>query len=549
MRSIHRQLVVSLLVSLIALLAVLELSLYGYIRGRLEGDFDQSLTSRLDGAAQGFQRMAERFGLDLREPPGGRGFRSPFVSYFQIWDHEGQVLARSSSLEGEDLEVPTLETGEPLAYDLLLPEGVPGRAVGLQFTVSIDPNLRHQREREWERDRDRRRGRPRPEDSLGMGRPRPRPGDSDFVADARPPRPRWPDSLSGFGPERPRPENDSAVIQSRSFSMVLARSREDLDSTMSTIALGLGLFGLLLPGAAALCVLVSVRRGLRPLSRLTRKAEAIRPSQLHHRFELAGLPAELQPLARRLNQLLGRLEQAFQREKRFTADVAHELRTPIAELRSLAEVGLDWEEADGSPQPYFQDALEIATRMNHLVGTLLQLVRSEAGNLKPQLSELDLVPLLHSTWRQPAEQAELRGLSCDFELPERAMVCSDATLLAALFGNLFSNAAAYAPEGGSIRCQLSTRGTDWCFELSNDRGALEDDDLAHISDPFWRKDAARTDGAHCGLGLALVSAHARVLGARFKVELQAELFVARLLLPGNTRAAPRLGPRPQPAAV
>jgi two-component system sensor histidine kinase QseC len=114
---------------------------------------------------------------------------------------------------------------------------------------------------------------------------------------------------------------------------------------------------------------------LRPLSSLAKRAETIHASSLQLRFPTDNIPVELLPIAQRLNDLLARLEASFAREQRFSADVAHELRTPIAELRTLAEVALKW--PDDVNQAALKEALNIALQMESVATGLMALARCD----------------------------------------------------------------------------------------------------------------------------------------------------------------------------
>ncbi len=560
MRSMHGRLVVSLLLSLFAMLLTLELSLYFYLSETLTSRFDQELSSRVEPSIRFYQRMVARFGIAL--PPGGPGARrgrSGVVPHFQVWTANGTPLVRSELLEGEDLPFWELPLDEPRLADVELPGGISGRVYAVRFRVDREDAEEPRGGRDWRnrggRERDERReredGAPRgergerreddrprderpPERNPFMPPPGPPPADSAGLGPGRPPadslriRAGEPDSAR-VGPRRRPAEEDSlrAVLASEGhvdLVLMVGRPRVDLDETLSTIALGLLLFALLVPLAAALCIQWSVSRGLRPLNRLTEETDAISPRQLSYRYSTEDLPKELRPLALRLNELLSTLQAAFQRERRFTADVAHELRTPIAELRSLAEVGLDWEPADGSPHEFFQDADAIARRMQNLVNTLLALVRSQSGMRLPALQRVDLGALVATTWQQHRAVADERGVRAELALPEQVEVTSDSTLLGSLLGNLCGNAAAYTDAGGTV--EIAVEGGT--VTIANTCSSLSADDLQHLCEPFWRKDAARTDGSHCGLGLALAHAHARLLGCELELSLAEGAFRARL---------------------
>src|SRR5207302_2044109 len=143
------------------------------------------------------------------------------------------------------------------------------------------------------------------------------------------------------------------------------------------IAIVVGICGM--AGGTAAIVALAVRRSLRTLSRVADEAARRDGPPAKNVFPLVGLPVELVPICIRLNELVARLDDSVQRERRFTANVAHELRTPIAELKSLSEVALKWPQDPSVAADNFRDTLEIALQMERIVATLLSLTRSEAG--------------------------------------------------------------------------------------------------------------------------------------------------------------------------
>lgn len=275
-----------------------------------------------------------------------------------------------------------------------------------------------------------------------------------------------------------------------------------------------------------------VRRGLRPLHRIARKTGELGPEDLAYRFPMDDLPAELRPICTRLNDLFERLQAAFERERRFSANVAHELRTPITVLRTLCEVWLEYgedEEGREDARKILRDTLEIAGQMEHLVTALLALVRSESGQCEVKLEEVDLAGSIREAWASFEQSARGKDLSCSFNLPQTLPVETDRELISAILTNLFSNAVAYAPDRGSVRCLLQSRDGGFRLDVENSTADLEIDDLYHLTEPFWRKDSARTDGRHAGLGLSLVGAYASLLSLTVKYEFTGEgLFRARL---------------------
>jgi two-component system sensor histidine kinase QseC len=217
--------------------------------------------------------------------------------------------------------------------------------------------------------------------------------------------------------------------------------------------------------------------------------------------------------------LLARLQASFERERRFSADVAHELRTPIAELRTLTEVALKWPEDLNTTRNALQDALAVALQMESIATGLLALARCEGGLLPVHLEPVFLQPLIKELSQPLSDQTRAKRITLSVVVPDDACWLADATLLRAIFTNLFSDAAQYCPAGGSVRLTGGTKGERGQLQVSNTTDDLGADDLPHLFERFWRKDPSRSSPEHCGLGLALTKAYAEALAMELRAEL------------------------------
>jgi len=293
------------------------------------------------------------------------------------------------------------------------------------------------------------------------------------------------------------------------LTLVVASDRDELEDALELLfALGVVLAGLL-AGATLGIVPRVLARGLAPLEALGDRAARIDAGSLATRFPEADLPVELRPIAGRLNALLARLEQSFERERRFSADLAHELRTPLAELQSLAENALKWPEARDPATD--RETLAIARQMETLVSRMLALARGEQGQLASRPEPIALAPFVAAAWAPFAARAEARGLRAELTLAP-ATAAADPVLLRSILRNLFDNAVDYAPEGGVIGITLAVTGTTVAVTVANPAEALGPADAARLFDRFWRKEAARSGGQHVGLGLPLARTFATAMG-------------------------------------
>jgi two-component system heavy metal sensor histidine kinase CusS len=265
--------------------------------------------------------------------------------------------------------------------------------------------------------------------------------------------------------------------------------------------LGLGL-------ALALSALVGrqiARAGLRPIADITQTALHIRASNLRERIATLGLPSELYELSIRFNEMLDRLQASFERISQFSADIAHELRTPVNNLGGEIEVALGKARSPDEYRDVLSSSLEECARLSRLIDTLLFLARAEHPQTQIQKESLDIggqLRLIKEFYEPAAVDA---GISL--------VVCAEPGLVAqferALFqravGNLVDNALTHTKAGGSIRLEAAVNGPELRVTVSDTGAGIAAKHLPHVFDRFYRADRARqSDGNSAGLGLAIV---------------------------------------------
>jgi two-component system sensor histidine kinase QseC len=241
------------------------------------------------------------------------------------------------------------------------------------------------------------------------------------------------------------------------------------------------------------------------------------------------LPAELAPFAAAFHSGIDRLYDAIERERRFSRDIAHELRTPLAETRTAAEVALN-DGAVSSLRAGLTTAIAATKRMQRSVDTLLAMVRVESGQESPAIDPLDLTTLVAAQVQMLQRLAESQGIGLRLQAPECAWTRSDVGILERILSNLLQNAVDYAPGRSTVECTIEHAGDGYSILIENAAPQLSAQDLSHFGTRFWRKPDEGSTAAHAGLGLALAFALARSL------ELKLEFRLA------NSQLQTRLGP-------
>jgi signal transduction histidine kinase len=270
-------------------------------------------------------------------------------------------------------------------------------------------------------------------------------------------------------------------------------------------------------GTAALLLMVPIirlglGRGLKPLNKLAADAGRIHPEKLHQRLDAQKLPAELVPVAERLNEWIGRLEASFDRERRFSSHAAHELRTPLAELKSMAELGATWPEEATTER--FAEMVTVTDELEALLEKLSLLARADAGRQPVQRGPIDLVATVSTAISRIEPKAEQRHLRLDSRVSEGPFT-SDPVLWGTILQNLLGNAVAHAPEGSEVVIEAAPGR----LAVSNPAPGLNEEDLDRLFERFWRKDDSRSGYGHSGLGLSIVKACVALLGGECRATL------------------------------
>lgn len=290
------------------------------------------------------------------------------------------------------------------------------------------------------------------------------------------------------------------------LSVVVARSLESMqrerNDFLQTSAAILPL-GILLAGAAAYVI---AGRLLRPVGLMAEQAERITASSLSDRLPVDDPDNELGHLAVVFNRTFARLEESFERLKRFTADASHELRTPLTVLRSVGEAGLREAASSADLRDTIGSMLEEADRMTALVESLLLLARADSGEAPLCREPLDLLFLCREIAGDLEILAEEKGQSVETTGDEGAMVAADRGILGMAVMNLLDNALKYSPGGARVRLKVGRGAERHMLRVEDEGPGIPEEDLPRVFDRFYRVRADRSR-ASGGTGLGLSIAH------------------------------------------
>lgn len=474
--AIRDRLLRSLLFISAGAISVAALATFSAVWLLLEADLSARLLSEVGRLALMLERDPSGLRLDLRPAVLESDFSARSRSaFFQIWRPDGSILARSPSLNSFDLPTP------PLTAD------VSDSRDGQDLDISPV--------------------------TLPTGR------------SARMAWIRW---TPLRGPEPAATSSDAVVV-------AVALDSQPLRQTLLLAALVILAFSVGVLFLLRWLLRFAVDRGLSGLRVIAAQAAAIDEKNFNRRLNAATYPAEITPVAAALNTLLTRANSALDRERRFSANAAHELRTPLAEIRTLADVA----GRVGTPTASAAALTEIslaASQAQTLLNTLLTLARPDASTSEPA-REFDAAAALQQQLDRHHEHLQHHQITTEIT-PGVFSFTAPPAAFATMVSNLVDNAAEYTEPGGSITAQFISEPAHLVLVLRNGPVPVllrpGPEDLPRLFEPFWRKDPRRADGRHSGLGLALVALLAEHLGGAVSPSLPADnLFEIRVRLPSQ----------------
>jgi heavy metal sensor kinase len=296
----------------------------------------------------------------------------------------------------------------------------------------------------------------------------------------------------------------SVPIRERGVTVGMHQVGQDLEQVEETLQFLLSTFiigGPILVIAAGIGGYLLAARALSPIDQVTRTARRISAADLSARIEPTLTDDEVGRLSATFNEMLARLEKAFQREKQFTTDASHELRTPLAAMQAILDVTSEKRRTNKDYQVAIADTAEENKKLMTIAEALLLLARMEENGNEIH-EEIDLTQLIRDVVDSFHPLAQLKGLELICDFTEDLIITGNRDGIVRLVVNLIDNAIKYSESGSILISVERSEGETVCIRVEDSGIGIDPDHLPHIFERFYRVDPSRaTEGA--GLGLAI----------------------------------------------
>jgi heavy metal sensor kinase len=303
-------------------------------------------------------------------------------------------------------------------------------------------------------------------------------------------------------------------------TLVIARSTKQIDQALAGLVRTLIIAVPLALALAAAGGIFLARRALKPVDKIAQTAREIGESDLSQRINV-NTKDELGRLAATLNEMIGRLEKAFQRQKQFTSDASHELRTPLSIIEAESTLALQKERPPSDYQQSLETISQESRQMSSLIDQLLTLARADAGKEQWNFTEVNLGKLISNFSTDVEVLCQEKGLSFQLGQPQDLVVKGDEARLRELFMNLLDNAIRYTPAPGTVSVSLRREGQMAIVSITDNGIGIPAEDIPFIFERFYRvgKSRSRAEGGS-GLGLAICRHIAEAHGGKIEMESQ-----------------------------
>ena len=299
----------------------------------------------------------------------------------------------------------------------------------------------------------------------------------------------------------------------------VGQSQDDVSDTLGSLLLIMGIAYPVTLIVAGFGGVFLAGFALSPIGRITRTARQISAEDLSRRLDLELPDDEVGRLAKTFDDMIARLDDAFGRQRRFTADASHELRTPLTIIKGQIEVSLQQEREPEAYRRVLEAVNEEVDRVIRLAGSLLTLTRADAGQIPLVLEAVDISELLGGVVEQVEPTAADRGVEIRLDPGPPIKIMADEDLVLQLMLNLLDNAIKYTPRNGCVRVGWELNGGHLELKVKDTGIGIPGEHLPYLFDRFYRVNTARgrSDGG-VGLGLAISRWIAEAHGGSIRVE-------------------------------
>jgi signal transduction histidine kinase len=253
------------------------------------------------------------------------------------------------------------------------------------------------------------------------------------------------------------------------------------------------------------------KRALSGVVQLTRTAEAVADGAMKERVPVKGRQDEIDRLAIMFNTMLDRINALIQGMKETNDSIAHDLRSPVAGMRGIAEAALTSEFSPDAHRLLAGNIIEQCDRLLGMINTVLDISEAEAGVAKLVIEEVDVVPLVHDAVGIFLPMAEDKNIAIKVQTPSGTRLFSDRRKLQRILGNLLDNAIKFTPLNGTIAISVTGDDKRVLFEVRDTGIGISEEDVPHVFEKFYRADKSRSEPGS-GLGLSLARAFVSSLG-------------------------------------
>ncbi|RJF37319.1 sensor histidine kinase [Pseudoalteromonas gelatinilytica] len=468
MKSIRSKLVVTLSIAITGLVLSILLATDIAVDSWVDNEFNRGLHSKagmlMTLVHEDEEGLAFNFSSEFM--PEFDGQLEP--EYFQMWTEEG-VFTRSQSLNLfalKNLKFEELKLGETKIMSTQLPDGRDGRIIYTRFQPQLDSH-----------------------------------------------------SHRNFYDGVSRPHHTT-------LTLAYAASSEEVDFILWLIDVIFIVTTVTVIVFIRLFVRKSVDSSLAPLNKLNRDISRISIADKNAVITIKEPVKELQPIVDNLNAFIQENRQLYFREKRLTSDIAHELKTPIAELINMAEVAIRFPNEKEFEADFKPEVLKISQRLKSIVSNLL-LLHKYSDEALPKQDACDLNQVILRT----LEKCDLERIKFEFQDDIPAIV-SNLFALESIITNLVNNAKQYSPDKSIVTvCTLLNKEDKLQFTVTNElKVPLTEEDLSQLFDPLWQKDSARTSNDNFGLGLSIAKSLSKAIDAELQVSLSGQNITFSLII-------------------